>query len=221
MISVLMPYWDRQKAADHALTLFAKAYPDFDGEILVIDDGNAVPFVAPDVGLEITVLRMPVKSRPLPQSRTWNAAVEAAKGDIIVLNCIEILHDKPVIPSMVEELERLGRMGYVLASAYCPEQRTWHCHRTVRVPDCPPGVGIGFCGAMHKSLYLAAGGFDEDYMDGAGYEDRDFIRRMLKAGAQFVVRDDLVVGHPKTGASIKWPMDGFVRNEALFRSKWC
>lgn len=220
MISVLMPYWNRQEAADTALTLFAKTYPDFEGEILVVDDGNAVPFRVPDVPLPISVFRMPVKDAPTPQSRTWNAAVQVARGDILVMNCIEVLHEEPVLPAMVAQLEAMGPMGYVLASAWCPEHNAWHCHSSVQVPDCPPGCGIGFCGALHRSLYLAAGGFDEDYMQGAGYEDRDFIRRLVRAGAHFRIRDDLKVTHPKTKATIQWPLTGFVRNEALFRSKW-
>lgn len=219
-VSIIMPYWDRQRAADRALEQFARAYPFFCPEIVVVDDGNRVPFRMPDVGLTARILTLPEKPAPTPQSSTWNRAVEFASGDIIVLNCIEILHMVPVLPAMLEELERLGQDGYVLASAWCPEERKWHCRSDVPVPDCPPGVGIGFCGALHRDLYERAGGFDEDYMDGAGYEDRDFIRRLLRAGAQFRVRDDLMVTHPKSGARISWPQEGFLRNEKLFYSKW-
>jgi hypothetical protein len=73
---------------------------------------------------------------------------------------------------------------------------------------------------MYKSLYLKAGGFDEEYREGAGYEDNDFINRLLMAGARFVIRDDLVVIHPKTGATIQWGAEKFARNEALYYSKW-
>lgn len=220
MLSVIMPYWDRQAAADRALSLFAQVYPDLDAEIIVVDDGNKVPFVVPDVDLNIRVLRLPEKDKPTPQSTTWNAGVREAHGNVIALNCIEILHHTAVLPHMLDELDRLGLKGYVLAAAWCPEHRMWHCHNSVRVPDCPRGAGIGFCGVMHKSLFLEAGGFDESYMDGAGYEDRDFIRRLVAVGAQFLIRDDLVVTHPKTGASIRWSPEGLLRNEALFRRTW-
>lgn len=219
-VSILMPYWDRQPAADRALEQFAKTYPGLDAEIVIIDDGNRKPFRMPDVGLTARILTLPEKPAPTPQSATWNRAVEFASGDIIVLNCIEILHTMPVLPRMIEDLQHIGRDGYVLASAWCPNERKWHCRSDVPVPDCPPGVGIGFCGALHRDLYERAGGFDEDYMQGAGYEDRDFIRRLVRAGAQFAVRDDLVVTHPKDGARIKWAADGFKRNAEVFRAKW-
>lgn len=219
-VSILMTYWDRQPAADRALAQFAKTYTDLDAEIVIIDDGNSVPFRMPDVGLTARILTLPQKPGPTPQSATWNRAVEFASGDIIVMNCIEVLHMNPVLHPMLSELGRMGRDGYVLAAAWCPEERKWHCRSDVRVPDCPPGVGIGFCGALHRDLYERAGGFDEDYMDGAGYEDRDFIRRLLRAGAKFSVLDGHAVTHPKAGARIKWPADGFLRNEKMFYSKW-
>lgn len=73
---------------------------------------------------------------------------------------------------------------------------------------------------MRRSLYERSGGWDEDYREGAGYEDIDFARRLERAGAKPVIRDDLVVVHPKGGANIQWPIEKFLRNEALLRAKW-
>lgn len=73
---------------------------------------------------------------------------------------------------------------------------------------------------MSKDLFNRAGGFDEDYSEGAGYEDVDFIYRMKRAGAKFVIRDDLIVIHPKAGASIRWPSFMFERNRKLLEKKW-
>lgn len=220
MISLILPYWERRLAASQALELLAQEYEGLDLEVVIVDDGNPIPFYPPRSPLNIKVVRLPRKDVPKCPATAWNAGVAHSSGDLVALSCIEILHDHPVLQPMADQVRALGPDGYVLASAYCPEQRTWHCHSSVSVPDCPSGTGIAFLGMMHRELFERAGGFDEDYREGAGYEDRDFIRRMVRAGAQFVVRDDLAVTHPKKAATIHWPLEGFTRNADLFRQKW-
>lgn len=220
MISLILPYWERRVAADAAIDLLARQYAGVDMEVIIVDDGNPIPFVAPKSPINIKVVRLPEKNVPKSPATAWNAGVAASCGDLIALSCIEILHKAPVLEQMAEHVEHLGEDGYVLAAAWCPDRREWHCHSTVAVPDCPRGTGIAFLGMMHRELFDRVGGFDEGYRDGAGYEDRDLIRKLCVAGAEFVIRDDLVVTHPKTGATIHWPPEGFARNAELFRSKW-
>lgn len=216
MLSLILPYWDRQEAADKALELLARHYGR-SIEVIVVDDGNRVPFKVPAVDLHIRVVRLPTKDKPTPQSKAWNAGVRASTGNVIALSCVEVLHEKPILEELAKEA--VGS-NYVLAAAWCPELREWQCH-TKHTPElCPPGTGPCFLGVMQKSLFLKAGGFDEKYHDGAGYEDKDFIHRMLAAGAKFIIRDDLAVVHPKSGATIAWPAEGFRRNDALFRKQW-
>lgn len=221
-ISLILPYWDRQAAADRALSLLAEHYVGLDLEVIVVDDGNAVPFKAPaDYPLDLHVVRMPKKDHPTPQSAAWNAGVRESTGDVIALSCIEILHVAPVLADLAMQLQAVGRSGYVMASAWCPERREWHCKSDVSTWDgFPPGFAGAFLGVMNRELFERVGGFDEDYQAGAGYEDRDFVRRLLSVGARFMVRDDLVVHHPKTGATIKWPAEGFARNKRIFEGKW-
>lgn len=219
MISLVLPYWDRQAAANRAFDSL-KAYEGLDLEVIVVDDGNPVPFAVPRTGLNVRVLRLPEKTVPKPPARAWNEGVKVAQGDIIVLSCVEVIHPAPVLAELADVVRSGGPMTYVLAAAWVPEQRRWHCHSSVRVPDCPEGVGLGFCAALRPELYWSVGGFDEAYMNGAGYEDRDFILRLLAAGARFVLRDDLIVHHTKVGASINWGAENFARNEQLFNSKW-
>lgn len=218
MLSVILPYWNRQDAADKALSLMESMYRGLDFEVIVVDDGSPAPFKN-NSGLKVKIVRLPTKSIPMCPATVWNAGVAAASGDIVVLSCIEILHTMPVLEEMAEQVMQ-DENNYVLAAAWCPENQAWHCHSSVPVPDCPPGVGIAFCGAMRKSLFEKIGGFDEAYRGGAGYEDRDFILKAVKAGAKFILRDDLVVTHPKTGASIIWPDGGFERNLKIFNGKW-
>lgn len=220
MISLILPYWERQEAADKALRKLDELYGDTDLEVIVVDDGNRVPFRPPPGRLDIRVINLPLKDIAKCPATAWNAGAAAARGDIIVLSCVEILHNEPILEKMAAAVRNIGENGYVLASAWCPEDGSWHCHSTVKTPRNPWGTGIAFCAAMHRELFFKAGGFDEDYREGAGYEDNDWINRLLVAGARFVIRDDLVVTHPKTGASIAWGAERFARNEALYYSKW-
>lgn len=221
MISLILPYWDRQAAADRALDLLAWTYPgsDLEIEVVIVNDGGK--FEARNrPGLKTLVIDLPAKSEPMCPTTAWNAGVAASSGSLICLSCIEILHEQPVLAEMAAEVERMGDDGYVLASAWCPDAKQWHCHTSVQVPTCPKGTGIAFCGMMHRALWDKSGGFDPEYRDGAGYEDRDFINRVHAAGGKFMIRDDLRVIHPKSGATIHWGAEKFARNEALYFKKW-
>ena len=220
MISLILPYWDRQEIADKALAMLQEHYSNLDMEIIIVDDGNAVPFRVPPDMPNVRVVTLPRKREPKAPTTAWNVGVREAKGDIVVLSCVEILHTTPVIEQLVQTVIDGGPKAYALAAAWCPEFDTWHCHSTVELPYNCKGTGLSFCSAMYKSLYEKAGGFDEIYREGAGYEDCDFINRLLSVGTRFIMRDDLVVIHPKTGAHIPWPSEKFERNRAIFFRKW-
>ena len=214
MLSLILPYWDRQEAADKAFKTLEK-YNHLDMEVIVVDDGNKVPYKTPETSLNVRVVRFPEKDKPTPQSKAWNAGVDAARGEIIILSCIEVLHKSPVIEQMLDRLK--NENDYVLASTYCPDLDEWQVRSDAEPEFCPKGTSPAFLGMMRKQFYPR---FDEDYHDGAGYEDKDFIRRMVDRRANFIICDDLSVIHPKDEATISWPVEGFIRNRALFISKW-
>jgi uncharacterized Rossmann fold enzyme len=220
MISLILPYWDRQVAADKALQLLDEHYSGLDMEVIVVDDGNRIPYVMPETRLDVRVLRRPLKDIPMSPLAAWNDGVQEARGNIIVLSCVEILHTAPVLEQMLENLHRTGEMGYIVASAWCPDIDEFQCHSAKKIPRNPIGTGINFCGMMYKSLYEKIGGFSDEYMAGAGYEDNDFINKAILAGARFVMRDDLVLTHPKEGARIDWGIERLERNRVLYYETW-
>lgn len=227
MISILLPYWERQEATNASLKLMAKHYQDLPLEVIIIDDGNKIPFEKPEVDLDIQVVRLPTKSFPLNSSVPYNAGFKASKGEFIALSSPEMLHVEPVLGAMRAEVKVGGPNAYVLASCWSDEQNRWHCHSSKVRPSVndvggwlPEGSDYHFMSMMHRELYEKAGGFDEDYRGGAGYEDPDFVRRLSKVGARFVRRDDLTVIHPRKGAHVKWPTPMLTKNRRLFLSKW-
>lgn len=228
MISLILPYWNRQAAADLSLALMARHYADLALEVIVVDDGSTPPYQAPAaLPFPVRVVRLPTKAAPMNPCTPINAGAAIAQGEYIALSNPEILHESPVLPAMLDEAQRGGPLTYVLAACWDPERKRWHCHTSNKRSDSgdvgsylPAGADYHFMALMHRSLWEAAGGFDEDYRDGAGYDDPDFVRRLHRAGASFVIRDDLVVTHPRHGARAGWTPAMFTRNRMIFKQKW-
>lgn len=227
-LSIVAPYWRRQEVADRSLARMANLYSDLDMEIVVVDDGNAVPYAAPrPMPWPVRIIRLPLKDRPLNPCVPYNRGVDAAWGEVIALTGVEMMHVRPVLGDMLEELERGGSMTYVSAAVWAPGgSGRWHAHSSVRTWDTVCGVAMPahsqfhFLTMMRRELWQRTGGFDTDYRAGAGYDDPDFLLRLQRAGAQFVTRDDLVVEHIRDGARAKWTDKMFERNRQLFISKW-
>ena len=210
MISLILPYWNRQKAANEALALLDRHYREMDLEIIVIDDGSTPPFEHDFV----KIIRLPEKKDAQATCVPINRGVEASKGDIIALSGVEMLHKKPVLQEMLKTLKEGTENTYVSAAVWCPEQNRWHAHSSIRK------YPLHFMTMMNRSLWDRAGGFDEDYREGVCFDDDDFVRRLLRAGMNYVFRDDLVVTHPRRnakGINVPWRLE---RNRKLFEKKW-
>lgn len=224
LTSLILPYWQRQAETDKSLALLSQHYKGL--EVVIVDDGSPVPFQLREwPNIDVKLIRLPDKTIAKNPCVPINIGVRNSRGDYIVLSNPEVLHEKPVLQEMLEAVQT-SPMAYVVAAAWCPENKTWHCHSTRKhcpksdaggiIPD---GVGYHFCSMLHRTLWDKAGGFDEIYRDGAGYDDPDWVMRLLSVGAEFIMRDDLVVLHPRSIKS-KWPAGAFVRNREIFLRKW-
>lgn len=228
MISLILPYWCRKAATDKSLAMMASAYPSLDFEVVIVDDGSPESYHAP-AGLPwpVNVIHLPKKTDPRSACVPYNVGARAARGDYIALSSPEIQHPQPVFPAMLEEIQTSGPNTQVLAACWNPEHKRWHCHSTRKRGNTidvgwllPPGADYHFCSLMHRSLWDRIGGMDDDYRIGTGYEDSDLCMRLHRAGARFVIRDDLVVIHPREGAHAAWRPEMFAKNRKLFLSKW-
>lgn len=214
MISLILPYWQRQQAAVAGLESLARHYAGLDLEVIVVDDGSPDPFVVPPLPIRIRLLRLPSKATTMSPCVPINRGVSLATGDIIALSSVEMLHISPVLSEMRDELLRVGSLGYVSAAVWAPESHCWHVHTSLGRPP------LNFMTMMHRSLWDASGGFDEDYREGMAFEDDDFLNRLKRVGARFVIRDDLVIHHPRKGAKAKYEPEQHARNRLLFAKKW-
>jgi GT2 family glycosyltransferase len=216
MISICMPYYMNQDLLDITLASIHRQYGPDDLEVVVCDDGSPVPVVA--TGCH--VVSLPVKHHALNPCVPINRAVADARGYVIVLTSPGVEHRSPVLDEM---RRNLGPDDYVIAA--CQDTSgAWLCARHVRGGSngrgaIPEGAGFHFCAMLHRSLFDLAGGFDEEYRHGQAFDDNDWLFRLKQAGAQFWLRDDLVVYHHR-GTRYEWPDGGHERNKQLFEWKW-
>jgi len=218
VITVVMPYWERYKAAHDTMVSFDKKYGE-DVKVIIVDDGSPTQ---PAKRLErefgrVTVLELPIKQGCKNPCSPFNLGAALVKTKYIGLSNPETIHLGPSLYEMVELIE--GWKDYILAPAWCPEMKQWHCHPDLHIPDIPEGTGFHHMGLMTKKLWCAVGGMDDEYRDGYCFDDTDFVMRLVSEGANFIYSEMPVV-HVRTGAKAPIDIDGWNRNHALYQKKW-
>jgi GT2 family glycosyltransferase len=212
-----MPYYDRYQQLARAISAYERFYYAHNIEFIVADDGSTDPLIDLETFLDFTIVNLPGPKPPKNPCVPINAAVALAQSDVIVITNPEIIHETAVFDQMLDRLK--NKNDYVIAA--CQNQKTgrWQCRSTVEHEHpLPPGAGFHFCVMLHKDLFYAADGFDEDYRDGQGYDDNDWCWRLYEAGANFIMCDDIVVQHPPSRTL--WPKGGLERNRKLLQRKW-
>jgi hypothetical protein len=183
VISICMPYWQRQRELDRSLGAYRRVYEDRALEISIADDGSPEPVVAPGC----IVTQLPAKTMGLNPCVPINAAVRASTGSVVVLTNPEIEHREDVLTGMLALLE--GPDDYVTVP--CRDSKgMWLAGPQVdytkngRLPV-PAGAHFHFCAMLHRELFERAGGFDEGYRHGRSCEDNDWLWRLHAVGARF------------------------------------
>lgn len=184
MISIAMPYWQRQAELDRSLNAYRSVYGDrLALEISIADDGSPDPVSAP----ECIVTSLPKKTIGLNPCVPINVSVRASSGDVVVLTNPEIEHREDVFTGMLAMLE--GPNDYVTVS--CRDVNgMWLAGPEVdytkngRLPV-PQGAHFHFCAMLTRELFERVGGFDEGYRNGRACEDNDWLWSLEDAGARF------------------------------------
>ncbi len=207
------------------LARYRDLYPLEPLEIIIVDDGSPEP---PEIGdgfpWPVRLVTLPPKPHALNPCVPLNRAVARSKGEIIVLTGPEVIHRARILAVMRDKLGQLGPKGYV--GAACWGGQWWYCHSTLMpAPETvgrtkmPEGAALHFCSMLYREFFDDVGGFDEQYRDGQGYEDNDFLWSLHKYGARFAICDDLITDHLPCPRS-QWPAGGAERNKAIFEHKW-
>lgn len=219
-VSVCIPYWinSGRAASDLMATLggFVKLYPT--AELSLCDDGSM--YGMRDFGA-LRQVRLPTKKRALNPCTAINEAVRNSTRPLILLTNPGLLPEEGLLEALLAAHQ--SDRHYVAAACWDLDGQKWLCHSTVKGGEhgrgpMPAGSGFHFCALLSRSLFDAAGGFDEEYRHGQGYDDNDFLWRLDAAGAVFRILDDVIVEHRRSETI--WPEGGLDKNRALFEAKW-
>lgn len=209
-VSICLAFWENYKEA--AATVRSALALNLD--VSLCNDGSLM-----GDGIGYTV-RLPEKTMALNPCVPLNAAVNNSTRSVVVLTNPGV----EIRAGMIERmLDVLDENTYVAAACRDFDTGRWLCHSTVKGGEhgrgpMPEGSGFHFLAMLTRSLWDRAGGFDEDYREGQGYDDNDFLWRLHRAGAKFKVLDDVVIDHKRS--TTVWPPGGLERNRRLFESKW-
>ena len=184
-----------------AATLASIRRQRFEGEVIVVDDGDlshgnpSARFVCSTFGATHIPVRRPASTQFRNPAFPNNVGIRTASGDIIILQNAECRHeDSQTIEKLVAlvtpttavfarvlSLQQDGSPGML----YCGEENP---------------RPYFFCGAIRREHLLRLRGFDEDYT-GAGYDDDDLADRLAGIGISFTYSDILVhhQWHPPAG----------------------
>ncbi|MCC6627345.1 MAG: glycosyltransferase [Chloroflexi bacterium] len=221
-LSVVVPTYDRPDMLAMVLEgLAAQTWPRDRLEIIVIDDGGALP-AAP------VVEAVAARGLPVTSERQANAGPAAARNRGIrrATGQVVVFLDDDCVPRPTWLAEHAGghrRPGLVTTGpiAWHPSvrvtpllrfagERTLFNIDLVSVPDDAPFVTFYTANAaVDRDLALAAGLFDEEFTR-AAWEDTEFAYRLRQAGARFVFRPEAVVEHLRG-----FDLAGFLRRERV------
>ena len=221
LMSVCIPYWERQVALDRMFPNYMKLYSecrDIRLEFSVCDDGS--PTQPARVPSHCILTRLPKKDHPLNPCVPINHAVASSSGEIIVLTNAEVEHREPVLDEMRSLLGPPGEQRYIIASCKEVESGGWLAgpevdYRKQGRSPVPPGGHFHFLAMFWRQLWNRAGGFDEDYRNGQACDDNDWLWRLWSVGARFVTTQGVVWHH--RGTRLKWKLP---HNNKLLRQKW-
>ncbi len=200
------------------MAAYEKQYPGLELEFSICDDGSLTPLQPRTAFWKVA--RLPYHLNAMNPCVPINVAVRQATHDIIVLTNPEVEHREPVLQQMLSCLRTPD--DYVTAG--CIEATTGARIAGEGTPlapaggrlPIPPDSDLHFCSMFHRELFERVGGFDEQYRNGLGCDDNDFLWALHAAGANFV-RVPVDTYHYRTPHRWSGTLE---KNAALLRSKW-
>lgn len=184
-----------------------------DVEIIVVNDCSTDGKNLNEIG-EIKVIELQKENKWYTNSCVpFNIGIEAAKGEIIILQNAECCH----IGNILEFVKNnLTNENYLAFSAYALDQNKsilfrklnedihkkfilglpqikfnkigWYNHK------CNPTY-YHFCSAITKSNMEKLGGFDERYAYGIAFDDNELVERVTRLGLNKIIPDYPFVAH--------------------------
>lgn len=235
--SIVMAYNNRPQQLENTLRSYEYWYSDImdDFELIVIDDSSHVTMRADRVldGYKGKYTCESVDRSHKPHRNPgvlYNRAVELSSSDLIFLTNPENIHCGPVLKAGIKE-HKLGSYTIFGCRTMRPIAASWI--NFIKMPDRLTNWDevngwyqhsqiynrlLHFAAFIDKSTYNQIGGFDPIYDDGVGFEDNDFIEKIIQAEIPITVIDEPFVGHQAHGRPE--PSAPYFKNQKVFIDKW-
>ncbi len=218
-LSVIVPVRDGARVIGQALAALAASDLSRGAwELLVVDDGSTDDtsmIAAPYADL---LLRLPGKSHGPAYAR--NRAAELARGAVLVFVDADVCVHRDTLRLFAELFEEDPELSAAMGSyddsppgagLVSQFRNLLHYH----VHHLNPGEAETFwagCGAMRRSVFHAAGMFDEWHYSRPQIEDIELGRRLRAGGHRIVLRPDIQCTHLK-----RWTFRNFLSTDFQHR----
>jgi glycosyltransferase involved in cell wall biosynthesis len=193
-VSVVLPVYDRQEAAERAVeSVLAQSFGDV--ELIIVDDGSAEPFRLPEAHRadgRIRLIRKEVNRGP---AAARNAGAAAARGDWIAwIDSDDRWHPDKLANQarVIAGIPRSAVAAVATGFRYTGESET------VRIPIPATAPDLFFAGCWYcpgtttvvsQEAFARVGGYDESLRR---FEDVDWFIRFGRAGGQLHVVDEVL-----------------------------
>lgn len=196
-LSIVIPARDRERELDATLTALRKVAPD-GCEIVVVDDGSrdATAEVARRHGCRVVRHET---NRGAAAAR--NAGAREATAPLLLFVDSDVLVPAGVVEEVLRVFEDPATQAVSgllapdsLHGNFASQYDALYMHYQYWTH--PPEFHVFYtsCAAIRRDLFLAHGGFDENYK-GAGIEDMEFGQRLRRAGVSLRLHKSLQVAH--------------------------
>ena len=215
-ISVIVPVHRGGEAIRRCLASLAEAAPA-PAEVLVAVDGDPDGAGQVPEGPGVRVIALPERGGP---ARARNAAARAATGDILLFVDADVLVPPDVVGRVDELFTREPDLTAVFGSydddpprtSFLSQYKNLSHHYFHQGAPEEASTFWGGCGAIRRSAFLDAGGFNEGYSRPC-VEDIELGYRLKRAGHKVHLCKSLQVKHLKV-----WTIGKLLKAEVLDRA---
>lgn len=219
MLSVIVPVRNGLKVLPQSLAaLEASDLPRDLWELIVVDDGSTDETPALAARWADVIVRLPAPSHGPGYAR--NRGVAVARGGVVVFVDSDVVVHQDTLRRIAWSFARDPGLGALFGSyddrppapgtvsRYRNLLHHWHHTRN-------PGDAETFwagCGAVRRSVFLKAGGFDEWHYRRPSIEDIELGHRIRMVGERIELRPDIQCAHLK-----QWSLWNVLRTDLLDR----
>ena len=205
--SICIPTWNKAPYLDKTLASIFRQSPPFVCEIIVVNDGSTdqtsqvlAKYLGP-LYPHVKIIELPRKDHFRDCSTPLNLAFRAARGDILIVQSDDHIHEGNVIESVAAAMQPGTYLNIAVRHSDPPGDWIQHSeHKRSYLPN---------VSAFYRSDIYRIGGYDERFADGVWYSDIWFMECLATTcGLKTIWRDDIVAIHQDHNSGHRLALNG-------------